>query len=352
MHLSLVHDDLVQWGGAEKVLKTLSDIFPEAPIYTSVVDFANPMIKHNFAHKQIVTSFLQKIPSWKTFYRALLPLYPLAFEQFDFSEYDLVISQTTRFAKSIITKPDTKHICYCHTPPRFLWSYQNDQYLLLKPYFHYLKRYDKITASRVDYWLAGSKNAQQRIKDIYGVDSQVIYPFVEERLTDVSNFAGGYLLVISRLNRYKRVDLVIKAAQQLKLPLKIVGQGPEEGHLHSIAKGDIEFVGVVSQQLLERLVAGCKALVVAGVEDFGLTPIEAESFGKPVIAFGQGGALESVIDGQTGYLFDKQIVASLVEALLKLEEKGYNEKACLQKAQQFSKNKFTSEFTSLVKSYA
>lgn len=350
MKVALVHDDLIQWGGAERVLSALSELFPDAPIFTSVYDRHNKIIKKNFGRKKIITSFIQKIPGWKFLYKALLPLYPIAFEQFDFSGFDVVISQTTRFAKSIITRPETCHICYCHTPPRFLWGFTEEKSLaLISPYTAFLKKYDVLSSKRVDIWVAGSSNAQKRIEEIYGAHSQVIYPFVElERFEGVENFDGGYLLVISRLNAYKRVDLVVRAANRLKIPLKIVGIGPKRNYLENIAGSTVEFLDFIDDELLVRVIAGCKTLVVAGKEDFGLVALEAQALGKPILAFGAGGALETVIDGQTGYLFQEQTIESIIEALNKLYKRGYNEKRCKIQAQQFSKQKFKEQFRKLV----
>lgn len=348
MKIALVHDDLVQWGGAERVLVALSEIFPKAPIYTLVYDEDNEILKNKFSSKKIITSFIQKIPSWKKFYKPSFFLHPIAFEQFDFTGFDLVISQTTRFAKSIITKPETKHVCFCHTPPRFLWGFSGEK---THWYFNYFRRYDKVSSYRVDNWVAGSKNAQKRIKDIYGFDSKVIYPFVdEERFKDVQPFDGGYLLVVSRLNAYKRVDLVIKTAEKLQIPLKIVGVGPEMGNLQKISGKNTEFLGRLDEKMLTLVLSGCKALVIAGEEDFGLTSLEAQALGKPVIAFGKGGALETVIEGQTGYLFEEQTMESLATSLNLLEKNGYNSSRCLTQAKQFSKKKFMKEFQNLVNS--
>lgn len=346
MKVALVHDDLVQWGGAERVLVALSEIYKDAPIYNSLYDKNHPLLKEKFTNKEIKTSFLQKIPGWKYLYKPFLPLYPMAFEQFDFSEYDLVISNTTRFAKSIITKPGTLHICYCHTPPRFLWGFSGQKVTgILKPYLKWLKRFDKESSSRPDIFLAGSKNAQQRIKDIYRRDSQVVYPFVEiERFAYVKPFQGNYLLVIARLIPYKRVDLVIKAAKRLGLSLKIVGDGPENEKLRAIAGSQVEFLPRLDEQTLLQVLAGCKALVVAAEEDFGMGPLEAQALGKPVVAYRKGGALETVIEGKTGYFFDEQTVDSLIDALKKLDELGYNEKSCFAQAQTFSKERFVRQF--------
>lgn len=333
MRIALVHDDLVQWGGAERTFYYLTQVFPDAQIFTSVYDRENPLLKEHFGKKDIKTSFLQKIPGWKILYKVLLPLYPIAFEQFDFTDFDIVISSTTRFAKSVITKPGTTHICYCHTPPRFLYGKHSISW--------WLKRYDAVSSNRVDRWIAGSKNAQTRLKETYGVDSEVIYPPVDtERLRDLEPFDGGYLLVISRLNKYKRVDLAIRTANELRIPLKVVGIGPESERLHSLAGPTVQMLGSVSEELLNKLLAGCKALLVCGEEDFGLTPIEAQALGKPVLAYKKGGVMETVIEGETGYLFDLQTVESLKSALDRLDSSGYDSIKCRANSLKFSLEKF------------
>lgn len=354
MRVALVHDDLVQWGGAERVLLALSEIFPEASIYTSLFDQNHPLLKKFFGSKKIFTSFMQRIPKWKAFYKTLLPLYPIAFEQFNFGEFDLVISNTTRFAKSVITKPATTHICYCHTPPRFLWNFSNQlPPSYLKPYFNFLRIYDKVASNRVDVWVAGSVNAQKRILEVYQKESYVVYPFVDiEYLGQVEPFEGGYLLAIARLNKYKRVDIIIEAAKELNIPLKIVGVGPEEESLKKQSHlNNIEFLGLVEEEMLRVLLSGCKALVVAAEEDFGLTPLETQALGKPVIAYRKGGVLETVKEGVTGYFFDHPTVESLVEALLTLDKSGYNVKECQKQAARFSKRRFIDQFKKFLSTY-
>ncbi|MDO8498810.1 MAG: glycosyltransferase [bacterium] len=352
MKIALVHDDLVQWGGAERMLSALSETFPEAPIYTLVYDEKNPFLKDQFKNKKIITSFLQKIPGWRSFFKVILPLHPLAFEQFDFSEFDVVISQTTRFAKSILTKPQTKHICYCHTPPRFLWNFSGERApTLFSPYFNFLRRYDYLCSRRVDLWVAGSKNAQQRLKKVYGVESSVIYPFADlGNFNDLKTFDGGYLLAISRLISYKRVDLAVRVANKMRIPLKVVGAGSELGALQKIAGPTVEFLGQVDEKTKLLLLSGCKALVVGGEEDFGLTPLEAQACGKPVVAYGEGGALESVIGGETGYLFQHQTVESLISALETLDKRGYNELKCRTEVGKFSRQNFSRRFQEIVNS--
>lgn len=354
MKVAIVHDDLMQWGGAERVLLGLCEIYPQAPIFTSVFDEDNESLSRSFGSKKVITSFLQKIPGWKSLYKALLPFYPIAFEQFDFTGYDLMISNTTRFAKSIITKPKTLHICYCHTPPRFLWHFSGEgnfglgEILMTK-----LRIYDQVAAHRVDYFLAGSENAQKRIKRVYGKDSKVVYPFIDiDRFKDIETFDGGYFVIITRLNRYKRVDLAVLACLELGLPLKVIGTGPEWERLRKIGGdwGNVEFLGNVDDEIVISVLAGCKALIIPGVEDFGLTPLEAQALGKPVIAFKAGGVVETIEDGKTGILYNVQAVESLKEAIRKLDHQRKNKAACQRSAARFSIENFIKNFKQAIAS--
>ncbi|MBI2196526.1 glycosyltransferase [Candidatus Daviesbacteria bacterium] len=350
MRVALVHDDLVQWGGAERVLFGFSKIYPDAPIYTSLFDRTNSSLMRNFGTKKIITSFLQKIPGWKGLYKVLLPLYPLAFEQFNFDQYDLVISHTTRFAKSIITKPATVHICYCHTPPRFLWHFSGEQnYGLGEILLTKLRLYDQVSARRVDHFIGGSKNAKRRIKRVYGVESKVVYPFVDlERFTGVERFDGGYFVVISRPSKYKRVDLAAKACSELGVPLRVIGGLGDFRGIRGIR--GVEFLEKLDDRMVINILAGCKALIIPGVEDFGLTSLEAQALGKPVVAFKEGGALETVIESKTGIFFDKQTVDSLKKALMELDTMRINPEDCRRNAEAFGKEKFIKTFQQTVAS--
>lgn len=333
MRVALVHDDLVQWGGAERVLLGLSEIYPGAPIFTSVFDSTNISILRNFGTKKIITSFLQRIPGWRTLYKVLLPLYPIAFEQFDFSGYDLVISHTTRFAKSIITKPQTHHICYCHTPPRFLWHFsQEKSYGLGEMVLTKMRLFDQVAARRVDCFIAGSENARKRIWKVYRKEARVVYPFVDlERFKNVENFNGGYFAVAGRSNGYKRFDLAKEACKKLRLPLKVISGG-------------------LSDEMVVRILAGCIALIVPGIEDFGLVSLEAQALGKPVVAYGAGGALESVIPGKTGIFFSEQTEESLMNALRKLDSSAIDPQDCRKNALRFSKESFSKNFKQIAAS--
>lgn len=327
MRVAIVHDDLVQWGGAERILEGISQIYPEAPIFTSVFDKENKELKKRFGNKKINTSFLQKIPGWKSLYKTLLPLYPIAFEQFNFDEFDLVISHTTRFAKSIITKPQTKHICYCHTPPRFLWHLSGKgNYGLAEILMTKLRLYDQVSSKRVDHFLAGSINAQKRIKKIYRRDAQVVYPFVDlKRFEGVETFDGGYFVVVGRPNKYKRFDLAESACSKLGIPLKMTK-------------------GKLSDDMVVRVLAGCRGLIVPGIEDFGIVSLEAQALGKPLIAYKSGGSLETTVEEETGLFFTSQSVGSLVEAIEKFLRIKIDPKKCIENAKKFSKENFIRNF--------
>lgn len=342
MKVAIVHDDLVQWGGAERVLIAVSEIFPEAPIYTSVFDNHNPILSRNFGGKKIITSFMQSIPGWRTFYKALLPIYPVAFEQFDLTGYDLVLSHTTRFAKSVITKPETRHVCYCHTPPRFLWNFSNENASrLLLPYFSPLRIYDRVSSARVDTWLAGSKNCRERIGKVYRRDAEILYPFVDDKffMPEIS-FDGSYYLMVCRLNGYKGVELAVRVLSELGVPLKIVGVGPQYAELARDAAGNIEFLGFVQDDVLVRLFSGSRAVICMAEEDFGLTAVEAQAMGKPVIAYAAGGVLETVVPGKTGVFFYEKNAVSLKKAVEEAGDRQFDPRDCVASARRFSKAQF------------
>ena len=335
MKVAIVHDDLVQWGGAERVLLGLCEIFPNSPIFTSVFDRTNKELVKKFGDKKITTSFLQKIPGWKKIYKPLLPFYPIAFEQFNFDKYDLVISHTTRFAKAIITKPKTIHISFVHTPPRFLWHFpKREDFGVGEILLTQMRVFDQISSKRVDYFLAGSKNAQKRIRKIYGRESKIVYPFIDlERFKNIETFDGGYFLVISRGNKYKKLDLAIKACSELGVPLKIIGEQD-----------------ILSDEMVVKVLAGCSALIIPGIEDFGLVSLEAQALGKPIIAFAQGGNLETVIAEKTGIFFEEQNIESLKGAIARLNKAKIDPSFCKENAQKFSYVKFKYNFVQVLDS--
>ncbi|MFA7253581.1 MAG: glycosyltransferase [Patescibacteria group bacterium] len=350
LNIALVHEWITNVAGAERVLLNLHELFPKAPIFTAVFD---PKKAKPFAKLDVRPSFLQKIPYTKTKRELLVPFTPFAFEQFDLSKYDLVISSTTVAAKGVITKPGTTHISYCHTPPRYLWEPQVDPRAskgrfnwLRQKVIHEMRIWDSVAATRVDHYIANSKYIANRIKKYYRRDANVIYPGVDVNKflpTDQDN-VKDYFLFVSRLIDYKRCDLVIEAFNELKLPLKIIGHGPDKGNLQKIAKSNIEFLGFLSDDEMKKYYAEARAFIFAAEEDFGIVPVEAMSAGRPVIAFAKGGVSESVIDGETGILFPEQNAQSLIRAVQSFKSEGFDSKVIRSHAERFSCERFKKEF--------
>lgn len=359
MKAALVYDRVNKWGGAERVLLALHELFPEAPLYTAVYNPETAPWAEVFP--KVIPSFLQNFPYATTRHDLYAVLMPIAFESFSFSDYDLVISVTSEAAKGIHTKPGTRHICYCLTPTRYLWSHYQDYFytpvrrMLSAPLVAYLRGWDKAAAHRPDTMVGISKNVADRIKRYYNREAHVIYPPLslhrdrvprESRVSRVPR--EEYFLIVSRLVPYKRVDLVIECFNQLKWPLVVVGTGSEEKKLRRLAKDNIEFVGLVGDGGLADHYANCRALIFPQEEDFGIVSIEAQSFGKPVIAYRAGGALETVVDGKTGLFFDAQTPESLKMALEKFVKMRFDDKEAGKNASKFSKENFLRSFAKLV----
>jgi len=331
MRVALVHDYLNQYGGGERVLEALCEIWPEAPIFTLV--YSPDHTGFAFESRKIFTSFLQKIPLVRGHHRSFLMLMPLAIEQFDLSKYDLVVSDAHSFAKGIITRPKTLHICYCHTPTRYVWD-DSHKYIeefnypgIVKkfiPFFlNYLRLWDEAASLRPDTYIANSKFIQSRIKKYYQQSSEVIYPPVKTSHFYIGR-PGDYFLIVSRLLPYKKVDLAVKVFNELGWPLKIIGEGPEKKQLQSIAKSNIEFVGLVDEDELKDYYAHCRAFIFPQEEDFGITAVEAMASGRPVIAYRAGGVLEIVEENKTGIFFEEQTAQSIKAApLIKSEERCF-----------------------------
>lgn len=324
MKLAIVHDYLNQYGGAEKVVETLYDVFPEAPIYTSIYIPEN--MPECFRRMDIRTSFMQKLPFLNKHFKKYLMLYPKAIKSFDLSRYDIILSSSSAFAKGAKIHPGTLHICYCYSPMRFVWNYES--YIakerfggivrkILPLFIARLRRWDLKINDNVDYFIAISKYIQDRIMRCYGCQSEVIYPPVNVKDFKISQETSDYFLVVSRLNAYKRIDLAIKAFNQLGLPLKIVGDGPQRKFLEQLAGPNIKFLGKVPMDILIKKYSQCQAVIFPGDEDFGIVPVEAQACGRPVIAYAAGGALETIIEEVTGVFFKKPTVESLVEAVKK-----------------------------------
>lgn len=351
MKVALVYDRVNKWGGAERVLLALHEMFPDAPLYTSLYDSNAADWANVF---DIRTSFLQKIEPFRKRSELLALLMPIAFESFSFDEFDLVISVTSEAAKGIITKPKTLHICYCLTPTRYLWSGYNDYFkssfarFVSKPAVWYLKKWEQVGSQRPDYFIAISSEVKKRIKKYYGLDSEIIFPpLMIEKSNIINNKRNDFFLFVSRFSRfsyYKKADLLVDAFNKTGFSLVIVGSGPMMSNLASKAKDNIEFLGELTDDKLAYYYENCKALVFPGVEDFGLSMAEANYFGKPVIAFKAGGALDIVKEGITGEFFTKQTPNSLIQALESFKEKSYNKADIIRNSERFSFGAFKSNF--------
>ncbi len=355
MKAAIVHDYLVQMGGAEKVVEVLRDMFPSAPVYTSLYDPS--AMPESYRSWDIRTSFLQKLPSKRKAHRLALPLYPMAFESFDLSGYDLVISSSSAFAKGVITSPDTLHICYTHAPMRFAWD--TGKYLenenvprplggALALVNHYLRAWDSVASARVDQFVANSSVVARRIRKYYRSDSEIIYPPVETKRFALSRQPGSYYLIAARAAPYKRLDLAVSAFSRMGKPLKMVGGGRQMEALKAGAGPSVEFLGRVGDAELVELMANARAYVMPGAEDFGIAPVEANACGRPVIAYAAGGALDTQIDGVTGVLFDQQTVESLCAAVLRLEELDLDPGAIRESALRFDTSVFRRRLGDLI----
>lgn len=348
MRVALVHDHLTQLGGAERVLEVLQTLWPHAPTFTLFYD--QETVGSVFSHRAIHTSFLQRIPGALRFHRWLLPLMPAATEHYPLQDYDVVISSASAFAKGAVTNERAVHICYCHSPTRYLWndakSYVDELHApkIVKTFLpvlqSVLRAWDRIAADRVDIFVANSQTVRQRIKKYYGRDSIVIHPPVSTSTFQISNAPKTSFLIGGRLVSYKRYDLVVQAFTRLGIPLTIFGTGPEEAYLKSIAGPNVTFVGRVTDDERARLFANALAFIHPQEEDFGITAVESMAAGRPVIAYRKGGATETVIDGVTGTFFDDQTWESLAHTVLHFDERRFNPAVIKAHAEQFSVEKF------------
>lgn len=351
MKIALVYDWIYTFGGAERILLALHELFPEAPLYTAVYDQQETDWADSI---KIKPSFLQYFPFAKKHHELFPFLTPIAFESFDFSNFNVVISITSCDAKGIITKPQTLHICYMLTPTRYLWSHYNFYFsnkllrFFTKPGINYLKTWDKITKSRPDYLFAISKTVQARIKKYYQRECEIIYPPIQiDSFTQSHQQAnkGNYYLVVSRLVSYKRIDIAVEAFNQLGLPLVIIGEGRFKNRLRNKAQSNIKFISNLTDEELISYYHNCRAVIITAEEDFGIVSVEAQAAGKPVIAYRLGGSSETVKDGITGILFDKQNVKYLIDAIKRFEQLKILPEACYKNSLLFSKEKFKKVFS-------
>jgi len=352
MNIAIVHDWLSEFAGADKVLWQLKQIYPNADIFTSIYDEKKVP---QFEKYKINTTYLQKLPFAKKLRPILVPLMPLAFEQLDLSKYDLVISNSTSAAKGVITRPNTCHISYCHTPTRYLWMPEMDKRAssgwLRKMANRNLKVWDLAASARPDYYIANSKNVKARIDKFYHLDSEVVYPpvdtsFYNPKKNEIEK--KDFYLFVGRFVPYKKADLVVEAFNRLGIELRLIGTGPDEKKLRVMAKKNIKFLGRASDQVLFDNLKSAKAVIFPSEEDFGIVPVEAMACGTPVIAYGVGGATETVIAGKTGELFAKQTPKSLIEVIKKFNSKKYKFEDLRQRAEEFSLENFARKFKQTV----
>lgn len=350
MKVALVHDYLNQMGGAERVLMAFHEIFPDAPVYTSIYD--PKRVDPAFQKMDVRTSFMQRLPLVTKHHQPYLPLYPFAMEKLDLRGYDLVLSSSSAFAKGVITRPETMHICYCHTPMRWCWNYE--EYVereqlgkiarsVLPFMITGLRIWDQVSAARVDHFIANSPVIAERIRKYYRREAAYIPPPVEAKRFpfDPNLIPENYFLILSRLVPYKRIDLAIEACNRLQLPLVIIGGGRDEERLKHIAGPTIRFMGRLPDEEVIHYFTHCRAFLFPGEEDFGITPLEAQACGRPIIAYGAGGALASVIDGVTGLFFHEQTVDSLAAALASFDECAFDPHIIHNHALEFDTSRFS-----------
>ena len=344
LKVAIVHDWLNQIGGAEDVLEVLVEMFPTAPVYTSI--YWPQAMPATYRQWDIRTTWLDRLPGIHRHHQPYLLLYPLAFSQLELEGYDLILSNKSAFCLGVRTPPDSRHLCYCLTPTRYVWDF--DAYVereqvggaargLVRPFLGRLQRWERAAAARATAFASISREVQARVQRYYGRDSVVIYPPVHtERLAPrPAEERGDYFLIVSRLVPYKRIDLAVRAFSVMGLPLWIGGDGRDRARLEAMAGPNVRFLGYVPDEDLGGLLAGCRAFVFPGLEDFGITPVQAMAAGRPVIAYAGGGALDYVVDGVTGVFFREQTVEALVEVVRGFDENAFDPAAIRAQAQQF-----------------
>jgi glycosyltransferase involved in cell wall biosynthesis len=358
LKVALVHDYLNQYGGAERVLEELHGLFPSAPVYTSM--YWPEKMSQTIRRLDVRTSFMQRLPLVTRNHQPFLLLYPLAFESFDISGFDVVISNSSAFCKGVVTPPGTLHICYCLTPMRWVWSYHAYvgrerlgwmARMVLPAAISQLRAWDVATAQNVDRFLAISRTVSSRIRKYYRRESAVIYPPVNCDAFELPPIrTESYYLIVSRLMPYKRIDLAIDAFTRLGIPLKIVSSnGRNVPALRARAGRNIEFLGRVSDAELKQLYASCRGLIFPGEEDFGIAPLEANASGRPVVAYAGGGALDTVLDGQTGVLFERQDVECLMDAVRRAEATDWDTLDLRAHARKFDRQVFRDQLLEFVR---
>lgn len=357
MKTAVVHEWLVTYAGSEQVCEQMLRLYPESALY-SLVDFLPEDVRFFIQHRPVQTSFLQRLPFARQHFRSYLPLMPLAIEQFDLSGYDVVLSSHHAVAKGVITRADQLHISYVHTPIRYGWDLRQDylagaggvKAIAIQTILHYLRLWDVTTAHRVDQFVANSQFVARRIQKTYRRDATVIYPPVAVDRFEPKAQRDEFFLTVSRFVPYKRVDLTVQAFNQLGLPLVVIGEGPEWERVRAIAQPNIQFLGRQPDTVVEDHLQRCKAFVFPAEEDFGITVVEAQAAGAPIIGYGRGGTLETVLPNKTGILFSEQTVEGIVEAVRAFQSQAgsFDPDVSRQQAERFSVERFRHEFSRFV----
>jgi glycosyltransferase involved in cell wall biosynthesis len=354
--VAIVHDWLNQIGGAEGVLETLVDMFPQAPVFTTMYWRAG--MPAHYRTWDVRPTWLDRAPFIYRHHQPYLPLYPLAVQSMDLRGYDLIISNKSGFCHGVRTTPQQLHIDYCLTPTRYVWDFQSYAAgeglgrlgdMALRPLVRWLQAWDRRAADGVDHFVAISREVQARIARFYRRDSTVIYPPVNTDAYHPSpGPAGDYFLVVSRLVPYKRIDLAVQACNELRLPLVIVGEGRHRAALEAMAGPTVRFTGRLPAAEVGELLAHCRAFIFPGCEDFGITPVEAQAAGRPVIAYAAGGALDTIVEGQTGLLFGEQTAESLAGAIRRLDAAAFDPATIRRHAERFSVDRFKRELRAFI----
>ncbi len=354
MKVAIIHYWLVGMRGGEKVVEALCEMYPQADIFTHVYD--PKMVSDRIRRHRIIPTFINSLPRAARMYKSYLPLMPLALEQLDLREYDLVISSESGPAKGVIPRPDALHVCYCHTPMRYIWNmYQEYRVsagrmtrLLMPPTAHYLRMWDVTSAARVDSFVANAATVGNRIKRYYGRESVVIHPPVDTSAFSIATASelGDYCLMAGELVAYKRPDLAVRAFNDMKLKLVVIGGGEMIDEIRRIAGPTVTVMGSQPFDVLKKHYAQCRALIFPGEEDFGMVPVEAMASGRPVVAFGRGGATETVSEGLSGIFFAEQTVEAITAAVKRLDTVQFDSEKIAAHARQFSRERFIQQMHS------
>ncbi len=356
MRIALIHDWLNQIGGAEDVLQTLVEMYPGAPVYTSM--YAPDIMPPAYRAWDIRVTWMNRLPGIHRHHQPYLPLYPLAFQGLDLRGYDVILSNKSGFCHGICVPPGATHICYCLTPTRYVWNLrdysQREKFpaianALLPPVIALLRKWDWAAAQRVHHFIAISTEVQKRIREFYGREAVVIAPPVDTTRFQPAAQHGDYFFILSRLIPYKRIDLAVAAFNELGLPLVIAGEGRDRARLQSMAKSNITFLGRVDDARAAELMARCRAFIFPGLEDFGITPVEAQAAGRPVIAFAGGGALDTVVEGMTGLFFHEPTASSLAAAIRRFDDGRFDAATLREFAQRFDTRIFKRELTKFIR---